>query len=117
MSIYITFITVLCVLGISLGQVLFKKAAFSIPDATVWQHWFFNLWLLAALALYGVTTLAWIWVLRHAPLHLAYPFMGLAFVFVPFLGWFFLNEPVRMPTLFGGALILFGITLTAQNTH
>lgn len=117
MSIYLTCITILCVVGISLGQVLFKKAALSIPEATVWQYWVFNLWLLAALALYGVTTLVWIWVLRHAPLHLAYPFMGLAFVFVPCLGWFFLNEPIRMSTLVGGALILSGITITAQNAH
>lgn len=107
-------LTILCVLGISLGQMLFKKAASSIPTPAAWQHWVFNGWLIAALALYGVTTLLWIWVLRHAPLHLAYPFMGLAFLFVPCLGWAFLGEPIRMPTLIGGALILAGITVTAH---
>ncbi len=110
----ITTITVLCVLGISLGQLLFKQAALSIHDATAWRDWVFNGWLIAALALYGVTTLVWIWVLRHAPLHLAYPFMGLAFLIVPCLGWLFLGEPIRIPTLIGGALILLGITVTAH---
>ena len=71
MTLFLSCITLLCVLGISLGQVLFKKAALSIPTAATWQHWAFNGWLVTALALYGITTLAWIWVLRHAPLHLA----------------------------------------------
>lgn len=114
MTLYLTSITILCVLGISLGQMLFKKAAQSIPEAAVWQHWVFNGWLIAALALYGITTLVWIWVLRHAPLHLAYPFMGLAFLIVPCLGWLFLNEPIRIHTVVGGTLILAGIAITAH---
>ncbi len=111
---FLTSLTVLCVLGISVGQMLFKKAAQSISDASAWQQWAFNGWLVAAFALYGITTLAWIWVLRHAPLHLAYPFMGLAFLIVPCLGWLFLGEPIRLPTFIGGALILAGITVIAQ---
>ncbi|MBO0987676.1 MULTISPECIES: EamA family transporter [Delftia] len=110
----LTSITVLCVLGISLGQLLFKKAAQSIPEAATWQHWVLNGWLITALALYGFTTLVWIWVLRHAPLHLAYPFMGLAFLIVPCLGWIFLNEPIRISTIIGGSLILAGITISAH---
>lgn len=114
MTFFLTSITILCVLGISLGQMLFKKAAQSIGDASAWQQWFFNGWLIAALALYGITTLVWIWVLRHAPLHLAYPFMGLAFLIVPCLGWMFLGEPIRIHTVVGGTLILAGIAITAH---
>ena len=110
----ITTITILCVLGISLGQILFKKAAASIADATQWQQWVFNGWLITALALYGITTLVWIWVLRNAPLHIAYPFMALAFLIVPCLGWLFLGEPIHVQTMVGGALILAGITLAAR---
>lgn len=114
MTAFVTSITILCVLGISLGQILFKKAASAITDATQWQHWVFNGWLVAALVLYGITTLVWIWVLRHAPLHLAYPFMALAFLIVPCLGWLFLGEALRWPTLAGGLLILLGIALAAR---
>ena len=114
MTAFVTSITILCVLGISLGQILFKKAAGAITDATQWQHWVFNGWLVAALVLYGITTLVWIWVLRHAPLHLAYPFMALAFLIVPCLGWLFLGEALRWPTLAGGLLILLGIALAAR---
>jgi drug/metabolite transporter (DMT)-like permease len=40
--------------------------------------------------------------------------MGLAFLIVPCLGWMFLGEPIRVPTLVGGALILAGIAITAH---
>ena len=115
MTLFLSCITLLCVLGISLGQVLFKKAALSIPAAATWQHWAFNGWLVTALALYGITTLAWIWVLRHAPLHLAYPFMGLAFLIVPTLAWAFLGEPLHWRTLAGGVLIMAGVALASAS--
>ncbi|WP_287915437.1 EamA family transporter [Comamonas sp.] len=114
MNFFLISITVSCVIGISLGQILFKRAAHAIADASNWQHWVFNGWLIGALALYGVTTLVWVWILRNAPLHLAYPFMGLAFLIVPCLGWLILDEPIRWTTLAGGALILAGIALTTQ---
>jgi len=66
--------------------------------------------------LYGVTTLGWVWILRHAPLHLAYPFMGLAFLIVPTLAWAFLGEPLGWRTLAGGALIMAGVTLASTTT-
>ena len=106
-------LTLLCVLCISLGQILFKKAASGLPTPATWQAFAFNGWLLTSLALYGLTTLGWVWILRVVPLHLAYPFMGLAFLFVPMLGWFFLNEPLSWRTLAGGALILAGVALAA----
>lgn len=114
MSPTLIFATIMCVVGISVGQMLFKKAATALSVTPGWQAWAFNGWLLAALALYGVTTIAWVYVLRFVPLHLAYPFMGLAFLIVPCLGWLFLNEPIRWPTILGGALILAGIAVTSR---
>ena len=117
MTPFITAMTVLCVLGISLGQLLFKKAAMAMTDATSIQSWIFNPWLIAALALYGITTLAWVWVLRNASLQLAYPFMGLAFLIVPVLAWALLGEPLTWQTLAGGALILAGVALASIGQH
>jgi len=116
MSLHMTCVTVLCVLGISIGQLLFKQAAVSIRAADQWQGWLLNGWLIAALVLYGLTTLAWVWVLRETPLRLAYPFMGLAFLIVPVMSWLFLGEQLRGTTLAGGALILAGVALAAQST-
>ena len=114
MSFLVTALTILCVIGISIGQMLFKKAAPMLPPQPALMDWFLNTWLISALGLYGVTTLAWVWVLRVAPLHLAYPFMGLAFVIVPILGAVFLREPIAWQTIGGGALILVGIALASS---
>lgn len=113
MSTSLVLLTLLCVLGIAIGQLLFKQAAGGLTDQGGWVQWLTNGWLMGALVLYGTTTLLWVWVLRHAPLHLAYPFMGLAFLIVPVLAHFFLGEPLQWRTLAGGALIMVGVTLAA----
>ena len=115
MNLVLTLQTLACVICISFGQLLFKKAAAALPAQPGLWDWATNGWLLVSLALYGITTLGWIWVLRHAPLHLAYPFMGLAFLIVPVIAWAFLGEPLHWRTLAGGALILAGVVLAAQS--
>ena len=105
--------TLLCVLCIAIGQLLFKEAALALPAQAQLLDWIFNGWLVASLVLYGITTLGWVWILRHAPLHLAYPFMGLAFLIVPTLAWAFLGEPLHWKTLAGGALIMAGVALAS----
>ena len=93
MNLFFAALTLLCVTGISLGQILFKRAAMQLPASPGLADWLLNGWLLAALVLYGATTLLWVWILRHVPLHLAYPFMGLAFLMVPVLEWLLLQQP------------------------
>lgn len=107
-------LTLLCVTCIALGQLLFKRAALALPAQPQLTDWLFNGWLIASLMLYGLTTLGWIWILRHAPLHMAYPFMGLAFLIVPVMAWLLLKEPLHWQTLAGGALILAGVALAAR---
>lgn len=115
MSALLTLSTLICVLAISTGQLLFKKAAETLPATLSLSALLQNGWLIAAFMLYGVTTLAWVWILRHAPLHLAYPFMGLAFLIVPTLAWVFLGEPLHWRTLAGGALIMAGVALASTS--
>ena len=114
MSLQLSLITLICVTCISIGQLLFKQAATALPANPGLMDWATNGWLIASLALYGLTTLGWVWILRHAPLHLAYPFMGLAFLIVPTLAWLFLGEPLHWRTLAGGLLILAGVALAAR---
>lgn len=114
MTMQLSLLTFLCVVGISVGQLLFKQAAHALPPHPQLLDWILNGWLIASLALYGLTTIGWVWILRHAPLHLAYPFMGLAFLIVPILAWFFTGEPLHWRTLAGGALILAGVALSSH---
>lgn len=116
MTLHMTLLTLLCVVGISIGQLLFKQAATALPPEPQWLDWALNGWLIASLALYGLTTLGWVWILRHVPLHLAYPFMGLAFLIVPMLAWLLLSEPLHWRTMAGGVLILVGVMLAASSS-
>lgn len=113
MSIFYASMTVLCVVGISIGQLLFKKAALVMQGSNGLADWLFNGWLIAAFALYGFTTLLWVWILKHVPLHQAYPFMALAFLIVPLLGHFVLGESVSVKVILGGLLIMVGVVISS----
>lgn len=113
MSAVLILLTILCVTGIAIGQLLFKRAATALSPQDGWWALATNGWLWAALVLYGLTTLLWVWILRHAPLNIAYPFMGLAFLIVPLLAWWLLGEPLTWQTIAGGALILAGVSLAS----
>ena len=51
MSPLLTLSTLICVLAISAGQLLFKKAALALPLQPALQDWLLNGWLIASLAL------------------------------------------------------------------
>src|SRR5450830_473578 len=86
------FVALICVVGIAAGQILFKLSATSLQrtgsfyDATTLTTLF------SAFALYGLTTIAWVWVLQKIELGRAYPLMALAFVLVPIGSHVFLGE-------------------------
>ena len=101
---------------LAVGQVLFKFAADGINIA---QKGFvgavlLNKWLIVALAVYFVATVLWLLVLRKTPLNVAYPFVALAFIFVPVLGHYLLNEPLRLQSLVGAALIGAGVWVSVR---
>lgn len=107
-------LTLTCVLAIAGGQVLFKLAARGAAASTAGFPWdFLNIYLFAALAVYGFATLLWVWVLKTLPLNVAYPFVGLAFIIVPVLAWLLLNETLDWRHLAGGVLIMAGVTVAS----
>ena len=91
------------------GQGLFKSPALawhahgSLLTPTVLLR------LLVALSVYGVATIAWIWVLQRAPLNLAYPLVALTFVLVPLGARWMFGETVGMRYWIGVGLIVAGI--------
>lgn len=103
-----------CVCGIAAGQVLFKLTANSV--AGLEQPWkiIFSPTLIAALTIYGVATIAWIWQLREINLSQAYPLMALSFVLVPLACLFLLGEEVHARYWAGTACIIVGIILTVR---
>ena len=113
MTPYNFFLTVVCVVGIAIGQILFKQAARASVPAEGWLGWV-NGWIIAALFLYGAATLLWVYVLRTTPLAIAYPLFALAFIIVPVLSSIFLGEPLRLSYFVGGAVIIAGVFISTQ---
>lgn len=104
------------VLLLSSGQLFFKIAAdhlrkdsaqaFVLSLITSKAFW-------AALVIYGIATLLWIFILSHTPLRLAYPFSALSFFVVPLLARYFFNEPLSLSYFLGLSLIASGLFVIA----
>jgi drug/metabolite transporter (DMT)-like permease len=108
------FLVLICVFGISFGQVLFKKISTLIhAGAGVASMRVIYLFVLAA-ALYGGATVLWIWALRGVELSRAYLFMALCFVLVPGMSWYFFGEPISAGYLLGTMLIVLGILVAVR---
>ena len=61
----------ICVLGISAGQILFKLASSSIPDVldmAEWLQFLINKYFVSALVIYGAATIGWIIALKRVDL-------------------------------------------------
>jgi drug/metabolite transporter (DMT)-like permease len=101
---------------IAAGQVLFKLASNRTGNADLsgLRDLATNPYLLAALAIYGLGTLIWIYVLKSVPLNYAYPFMALTFCVVPFLAWSLLGEPLSWRIAAGTVLIMSGLVVIAR---
>lgn len=101
----------LCVLGISIGQILFKLAAGSYQTGQPLWRLIWNPYLISAGFVYVAATVMWVWQLRFVPINQAYPVFALAFVVVPLLGWFLLGEKVHLYYVLGVVLIMAGVVL------
>ncbi len=105
----------LCVAAIALGQVLFKLAAARVEAGAGVRALLVSLLLnpplLLALAVYGATTVGWVWLLKDRDLSTAYPLFGLSFVFVAGLGRLVFGEPLTWSVFVGTALIVAGVAV------
>lgn len=104
----------LCVLGISSGQILFKQAAmFGSTKQGLIDAWVLSPWIWIAGAVYCIATVLWIYVLRFAPLSVAYPFMALAFVIVPIGSRVAFGDHLGSTQILGAFVIAGGVVLTS----
>ncbi len=97
------------------GQFLFKRAGLAIQGRSMLDGGLMLATLpsfYAALAVYGVATVLWIYVLSRLPLTIAYPWIAAATVSVPLIGWLFFGERVTPLFWVGMALIVAGMLLT-----
>ena len=104
---------VLCVMLVSVGQVLLRAASLlaSASRESGLRPWL-NGTSLLAVSVYGSAMLLWLWVLSRTPLTQAFAFFGLSFFIVPALANRFLGDPVTLYTWIGAGVIIVGILLT-----
>jgi drug/metabolite transporter (DMT)-like permease len=112
----VTYVAALaCVLGLTVGQVLFKSSANAMNQGgTIFDPAGLTI-LAVALGVYGVTTLAWVWVLRQAELGQVYPLMALAFVLVPIGSHFIFGEDLPPQYFIGTALMVVGLAIALRS--
>ncbi|MGF6489437.1 4-amino-4-deoxy-L-arabinose-phospho-UDP flippase [Pseudomonas frederiksbergensis] len=108
------FIAFICVLGIAAGQILFKLSATSLQKSGNFFDPTTLLTLFSAFALYGITTIAWVWVLQKIELGKVYPLMALAFVLVPIGSHLFFGERFQPQYFLGVAIIITGIVFAVK---
>jgi drug/metabolite transporter (DMT)-like permease len=114
MSIRNALLLAMTVFALSVGQVLFKLAALGLAGTgPMLARLLFNKYLLAAVVVYGIATAVWVALLRQVPLSVAYPFVALAFFFVPLMGHWVLGEPLRWQTMLGAVVIFAGVWICA----
>jgi drug/metabolite transporter (DMT)-like permease len=99
------------------GQILFKLAALRSPASGGLSERLFamaqNRFFAAAIALYAVLTLLWVWILSFTPLSRAYLFVALAFAITPFAGGAVFGEPITVRLTVGVAVIVVGLIIVA----
>lgn len=105
----------LCVLGLAMGQILFKVSALSLSAPPAMINPKAALAFFAAILIYGVTSLVWVWVLQKVELGRIYPLMALAFVLVPLGSYIFLEERFQPQYFLGVMVIVVGIVITMRS--
>lgn len=108
-------VSILCVIGLAVGQLLFKLSAIGISEGGSFFRLKPAIALFAAMCLYGITSLAWVWVLQKVELGRVYPFMSLAFILVPMGSHFFYGERFHPQYFLGVAILIVGIIITVKS--
>ena len=109
------FVAALCVLGMVVGQILFKLSALGFVTSGTYFSARPAAILASALILYGITSVAWVWVLQRIDLGRIYPFMAMAFVFVPVGSYIVFGEEFKPQYFLGIFMIMIGIVIVVKS--
>jgi drug/metabolite transporter (DMT)-like permease len=105
---------IICVVGMAIGQILFKISATAISESGTFFAIKPAAILFAAMCLYGATSVTWVWVLQKVELGRVYPLMALAFVLVPLGSHLVFGERFQIQYFIGVTLIIIGIVVAVK---
>lgn len=104
-----------CIILLSIGQIFFKLSAINIQTTGSYYDLRTISYLFSALFLYGITSIAWVFILQKINLGKIYPIMALSFIIVPFFSFLIFNETFSARYFLGIALIILGIIISISN--
>lgn len=81
----------------------------SLSDGLSFLKLFQTPWVIVGFALYGLSSILWLDVLSKLEFSLAFPMVGLTYVFTLLIGRFFFGETIGWERMAGVALIIGGI--------
>ncbi len=96
------------------AQLLLRKAALTGADPAAPLSLIRSPWLIGGVALYAVSVLTWLSVLKRTPLAVAAPFVALVYVLVPLLSRSVFGDTITHRMWIGMALVVLGVTLVAR---
>jgi drug/metabolite transporter (DMT)-like permease len=105
---------------LAVGQLLFKKAGLSMRGMPLFDGLLSVAQLPAfhaAISLYAVSTVLWVWLLSRVTLMQAYPWVSAGVVIVPLLSGMIFGERVNAAYWLGTALIVAGIAITQYSVQ
>lgn len=108
-------IILVCVVVMTLGQLLFKQVAINYNKIGALLHVSVIGLLLVAGSMYVVSSGLWVWALRSVEISKAYPYFALGFVFVPLLSAWLFGESITLRYGLGVMLIVLGVSLTSTS--
>lgn len=83
------------------------------PDTLL--HMATNPLLIVGIAIFGVSTLLWLFALAKADLSFAYPFLSLTYIAVLVGGAFLFGDKVTVPRVLGLGIIIAGVFIVARS--
>ena len=95
------------------GQIFFKAARSAHSEASLLSL-FTHLEMWGGLAVYGFSSVCWLWVLARAPLSFAYPILSLTFPIVVGASAFMFSELILPLRWMGVGLIMLGVSFLAR---
>lgn len=104
----------------AVGQLSFKHGVSNVDltlySSLILKAWylFFSPFVMLGLGLYGVGTVLWLFALKELDLSLAYPFVGISFIFVFLFSILLLQEPFHLNRLVGSLVIVIGIIILSR---
>jgi len=81
----------------------------SLADGMSFLKLFQTPWVIVGFVLYALSSILWLDVLSKLDFSLAFPMVGLTYVFTLLIGRFFFGETIGWERMLGVALIIFGI--------